>query len=167
MWPPLAARKTSSRYENSSLTRGCRGAPCWLQLKKKRNVIFLKIVSYPNENMPQLCIGGRGATTLALLSALSLPEPSELTFFFWWYVKYNVYVPPLATNIDDILRRIWEAFSHWLSVLPVVDTVSSCKTWNKNFKGCTTHVFKLEFYSFHFWHHMMILAYCFLISLHM
>ena len=81
--------------------------------------------------MPQRWIGKINDFALCAWPA-RFPDLTECDFFLRWYVKDKVCIPPLSANINDIkdqvkaaiktvhldmLRRVREGFSNWLSVV--------------------------------------------------
>jgi hypothetical protein len=86
-----------------------------------------------NESVTQRCIGRMGNEDLALqFCPPRSPGITPCNCFLWGFVKEALYVPPLATTLDDlknritaaqnsvtqdILHRVWNEFSYRLDVI--------------------------------------------------
>jgi hypothetical protein len=70
----------------------------------------LHVRHYLNANLPQQWIGRAANVDLPLLKwSPRLPDLTPCDFFLWGYVKDDVFVPPMPTDIEDLKWRITDA----------------------------------------------------------
>uniref|UniRef100_UPI00358EB2A0 histone-lysine N-methyltransferase SETMAR-like n=1 Tax=Myxine glutinosa TaxID=7769 RepID=UPI00358EB2A0 len=93
----------------------------------------LQVRRFLNDTLPQRWIGRMGPQDLALHSwPPRSPDITPCDFLLWGYVNDRVFVPPLATNLDDLknritaavtsvkedtLRDVWDEFNYRLDVV--------------------------------------------------
>ena len=132
MWPPLAERTTSSRYEffpnapQDAILKGVAKRIC------HNHYAFIKLKSIVTD-----CISGH------LIEVwLGANVTAVVTYWRRSIVKDDVFI--YIQNGNSAIK----SYSHiglMLSGLPVETILNICKTLNKNLRMCTTHVSKLEF----------------------